>query len=170
MATHNVCSFNKYGYCKYREICRNHHINELCVDFSCDDSNCALRHPIPCKYFRKYKKCKFNPCAFKHVDDKSDIEKLKNENQSLLGKIEKIDADLKLLYNKEIESNAVIEKLNEMEKTMKHKDEKIDALHREMENVYSIISDQEKKIDSLVSEMNLLRTKTIEDEIEKDPQ
>ena len=73
-----------------------------------------------------------------------------------------------MLYNKEIESNAVIEKLNEMENTMKQKDEKIDTLHREMDNVCSKISDQEKKIDSPVSEMNLLRTKTIEDEIEKD--
>ena len=80
-----------------------------------------------------------------------------------------MEADLKVLNNKEIKSNAFIEKLNEMENTMKQKDEKIDTLHREMENVCSIISDQKKKIDSLVSEMNLLRTKTIEDEIEKDP-
>ena len=30
MAVPNVCTFNKYGHCKYKEICTKQHENEKC--------------------------------------------------------------------------------------------------------------------------------------------
>jgi hypothetical protein len=66
MAAPTLCLFNKFGYCKYNETCRKHHVNEKCKDNTCDISKCKLRHPKLCKFFRNYGYCKFSPCAFKH--------------------------------------------------------------------------------------------------------
>ena len=30
MAQQNVCTFNKYGYCRYKSSCRRQHIKERC--------------------------------------------------------------------------------------------------------------------------------------------
>ena len=86
MATQNVCKFNKFGYCKYKELCRNFHVNEKCQNVSCDLSMCMLRHPKLCKFFLQYKMCKFDPCRFEHVEKESDLEKLMLENQKTLGR------------------------------------------------------------------------------------
>ena len=117
MATQNVCTWNKYGYCRYGEKCRELHVNEMCSNILCENSTCMLRHPIACKYFKRHNRCKFDPCAFKHK--RNDFENLKKENQSLTIKQEAIDRNLKLLNEKEIESEMVIERFNNMEKNFK---------------------------------------------------
>ena len=115
MATQNVCRFNKYGYCKHMENCRNLHVNDVCGDSSCDVSKCTRRHPRTCKFYSEFKRCKFDPCAYKHITNDDDIDKLKKENQELLGKLDAIERDLKKLAEKEIESKSIIEKLNILE-------------------------------------------------------
>ena len=84
MATQNVCTWNKYGYCRYRDVCRKLHVNELCVNIAREHLNCKLRHPTTCKYCRKYQRCKFDPCAFKH--EANEIQNLQRENLNLLEK------------------------------------------------------------------------------------
>ena len=64
-----VCYYNKIGYCKHQEMCRNLHINEICENFLCDVVSCDKRHPRKCKYYMEYKRCKFNPCAYLHVEE-----------------------------------------------------------------------------------------------------
>ena len=45
MAAHNVCSFNKNGFCKYQERCRQHHEKNICENAKCVVKECVLRHP-----------------------------------------------------------------------------------------------------------------------------
>ena len=45
MTAQNVCKWNKFGYCKHKECCRNKHIKELCEYGACDIVNCIFRHP-----------------------------------------------------------------------------------------------------------------------------
>ena len=73
------------------KMCKNLHVQELCVEPSCNNVTCTLRHPVTCKFFRKYNRCKFDPCAYKHVENNDDIDKLKNQNQTLSEKIKAID-------------------------------------------------------------------------------
>ena len=47
------------------------HVKELCENNACDLANCILRHPKNCKYYRDYGKCKFNPCVFLRVSQKT---------------------------------------------------------------------------------------------------
>ena len=74
MATQNVCKWNKYGYCKHGEMCRKSHVKEICENSECDVSMCTFRHPKTCKYYRDYRKCKFDPCMFLHVEKENDSE------------------------------------------------------------------------------------------------
>ena len=66
MAAPTLCLYNKYGYCKFSERCRRHHVNEICENNSCIISECRQRHPKTCRYFENFGRCKFFPCAFKH--------------------------------------------------------------------------------------------------------
>ena len=140
MATQNVCTWNKYGYCRYGEECRKLHVNELCVNIACEHLNCKLRHPATCKYYSKYNRCKFNPCAFKH--EENEIQNLKRENLNLLDKLNAIDRDIKVLNDKENESKMLIEKMNILEK-----------------NVEKFISEKDIIINSLVEKIQVLEKK-----------
>ena len=48
------------------------HIDDDCDDSSCDKLNCIRRHPKECIYFRKYKRCKFDPCKYLHTENDID--------------------------------------------------------------------------------------------------
>jgi hypothetical protein len=113
MAAQNVCRYNKFGYCKFGEVCRKQHVDELCHDSSCDPLNCNKRHPKECKYYSNYKRCKFNPCKFLHLKNENYDEKLKEISQ----KQETIEENLQ-------------EKLNIINLKIKEIDEKID-IHEE---------------------------------------
>ena len=67
MATTPVCKYFKFGHCKYRSCCRNRHVDVLCEDSSCNIMICEKRHPVICKFFSSYRRCKYNPCSYKHV-------------------------------------------------------------------------------------------------------
>ena len=58
MAQQNVCRFYKFGFCKYKDNCRNMHIHDKCDNRSCEMKNCSLRHPRKCSFYRDYKRCK----------------------------------------------------------------------------------------------------------------
>ena len=70
-----VCKFNQKGFCKFGDICRKHHVKEICSSSNCNTASCKLRHPRNCKFFTLFGSCKFNEdCAFKHTLSKSHIE------------------------------------------------------------------------------------------------
>ena len=79
----SVCSFNKFGHCKFQKKCRKMHNDKVCERLECDPRKCSLRHPKLCSFYSDYKFCKFAEyCSFSHnihnnsnSNDISDIKK-----------------------------------------------------------------------------------------------
>ena len=64
-----ICIYNKFGHCKYGEVCRYRHVTEKCQEIGCQRYNCDKRHPKQCKYFIKFGQCKFSfSCSFVHEE------------------------------------------------------------------------------------------------------
>ena len=80
MAQQNVCTFNKFGYCKFKQNCRKQHITEKCENDSCDTKTCNLRHPRVCRYFRDIGFCKFGEwCLFNHEWGTNEVKEKKRK-------------------------------------------------------------------------------------------
>ena len=114
MAMENVCLFNKYGFCKFRETCRKIHYREICIEDSCETSSCTKRHPRKCKYFEIYKRCKFGTfCLFSHetndVTNLDDVKELKDQIDALQNHVDKLENEINLC-------NAQIKNLEEKNK------------------------------------------------------
>ena len=74
MANQNFCRYNKFGFCKYGEVCRKKHVSEKCYKSSCEVGACDLRHSKICKYYREFKRCKFGQyCYFDHKETDSEV-------------------------------------------------------------------------------------------------
>ena len=128
MATQNVCFFNKHGFCKYLETCRNYHENKKCEKTMCEIKNCTLRHPKNCKFFRDYGFCKFGEwCRFDHkVDiDASEADEKINELEEKLKKVEtelennnkkiiKLEAEIHDMHLKFSEKEQTVSKINKL--------------------------------------------------------
>ena len=109
-----VCRHNKYGHCRYKDVCRNLHVNEMCQDVNCETVKCKKRHPRKCKFFQEYKRCKFGEfCSFDHtlanLNDYT-IEELKKELENV--KI-KVDALEKQIEHKNFELTEAFKKISE---------------------------------------------------------
>ena len=104
---------------------------------------CLKRHPKHCKFYTNYKRCKFDPCAFLHVENINSFEYLKKENENILSKINDIDNSLKSLDAKELETENFIKKLIDIEK-------KLDVLT----NVRQDIHTKDEIIDNLKQKVN----------------
>ena len=103
-STH-VCQFYKYGYCRYREVCRNQHVKDVCDNKNCDVKRCQKRHPKVCTYFRKSQRCKFGVhCLYSHESEQilsrrnddvleilSKIKNLEEKNIELMKKVESLE-------------------------------------------------------------------------------
>ena len=89
----NVCSFNKFGFCKFRSACRRQHVMEICPkNKQCEIEKCSLRHPQTCRYHRDIGYCKFGDyCLFNH-DEESNYPK---EIQKIAKKLKKLRERLK---------------------------------------------------------------------------
>ena len=82
-----VCKYNQQGFCKYRQLCKKQHNNQICPSHpSCQNLACQMRHPRQCRSFNKLGKCKFSNCAYLHVPD---------ENSNKLDKLEKEVVELR---------------------------------------------------------------------------
>ena len=69
----DVCRFNKNGFCKFGEECRNRHVREICGVPQCGEQECERRHPRPCRFFAIYGSCRFGEdCAYLHKVKKDD--------------------------------------------------------------------------------------------------
>ena len=62
-----VCYHFMFGFCKFGDKCRKHHIYEICSEVNCENKNCFKRHPKTCKFYDMYKRCNFNDyCIYAH--------------------------------------------------------------------------------------------------------
>ena len=100
MATPVICSHFMFGYCKYRENCRKQHVKEVCDNSECDIKTCRFRHPRRCKFYKEYRKCKFDPCAFLHINTENNLENLISENNAIKVKLKEVEESLKELNGK----------------------------------------------------------------------
>ena len=42
----SVCSFNKYGHCKFQKKCRKMHEDKIYESLECEPRKCNLRHSV----------------------------------------------------------------------------------------------------------------------------
>ena len=169
MATQDVCRYNKFGFCKFKEECRIPHVNEVCDNSLCDIKNCVKRHPRKCKFYR-YNRCKFKEnCSFSHenqIDSEDTFSK----------KFEQLEKDLKEA-NEEIEKNKIcndklgqletkIERFLVLEKAICEKDVIIDDLLKKMQNIEKHVEEQlakkDEEIKNLLEKVQCLESKVID--------
>ena len=74
-----VCMYQKYGFCKYRENCSKIHLKIECKDASCKSKrSCDKRHPKVCKRFILEEGCTFGQdCDYLHEEKVKSNEELK---------------------------------------------------------------------------------------------
>ena len=158
MAAENVCQRNKYGFCKFRQVCRKQHITEKCENLNCEIENCLQRHPQECRYFRSYGRCKFSEfCFYEHkVGDKTTP---RNEFEKVTAKLE----DFATRFQEKEERLDAVEKISERQI------EEAKDLRNELEEKSAQIKLLENKIEKLSE--TLLKCKPFtepEDEIQKE--
>ena len=62
-----LCQFDKYGLCRYRQVCRHQHVQDGCENKNCAVKRCQICHPKVCTFFRKSQRCKFGvDCLYRH--------------------------------------------------------------------------------------------------------
>ena len=68
-----VCKYQKYGFCKFKDSCKNQHLVKTCENLTaCENvKSCHKRHPRVCKRFALEKVCSFGAdCAYQHQEEK----------------------------------------------------------------------------------------------------
>ena len=117
----NVCTFDKFGYCKFEKKCRKLHHLELCESYFCENvRNCGRRHPRKCYYFCAYGYCKFGEdCRFRHNINTINVTLAKND-----GKIKEEN----ILLKKDLEELGI-----KHEKTLLHLDNLME--HQSTQNI-----------------------------------
>lgn len=110
-----VCKFQKFGFCKYKESCKKKHLEETCEKRSSCDSpkNCQKRHPYACKRYVLEGFCKFGlGCAYHHqtqekINNESEVnvkvDKLEKTVNELTEKILLLESKIKSIEIKDIE-------------------------------------------------------------------
>ena len=116
----------------FGDKCHFRHVNIICVEQNCSVFDCEKRHPVICKYFRNFRRCKFSNCSYKHDT--------KNEANSTKEKII-------VLETKVMESDKEGHKtLEAFEKIFK---EKMDTFEYHIQILKKIIEEKDNKVISL---------------------
>ena len=144
MAAPTLCLFNKFGYCKFSERCIRHHVNEICVSNHCNISECRKRHPKLCKYFENYRRCKFNPCAYRHEKDSS-----KTYDEVEERNLKEINDKMSVIENEIIKKNERIEELVSKISSLESKIKEIDTFKEKINDIQVKIQAHEKKFDDI---------------------
>ena len=98
-----VCLKSKFGYCKFGSRCENIHYEEVCENNVqlCIGKLCEKRHPVFCKFFQQFGRCKFTQfCAYRHSYKKENkienkMDEVKSELKDLKSVIERNVNELK---------------------------------------------------------------------------
>ena len=148
MSQQNVCHFNKFGFCKFRNKCYRYHENEVCENVSCKVFDCNLRHPSKCSYYSKYFYCKFGSfCKFSHRkkedQDKKSVELLEKE----------LDGVKKLIDEKENELKRINQEIKNSENKIKSEIEFISRRNECIEKELEVIKAENKRFESCSNTM-----------------
>ena len=116
MAAMNICVYNKFGFCKYGVTCRKKHEELKCENASCEIFDCLKRHPRECRYFRDFKRCKYNEyCRYEHKEnsemDENGNRKCKDETKilELETRLENAEKSLRIINEKLIEKEELFQ-------------------------------------------------------------
>ena len=109
-------------------------MKEMCQSTSCEIASCRERHPNPCKYYRNYWRCKFSPCAFKHVNTVS----TKETNE--------LESEMKVISDKINALDEIIGEKNNQIENISSKILKLESKLAESEKRESTIEKMEEKI------------------------
>ena len=172
----NVCSRNKYGYCKYGVKCRFKHTNELCVDKKCDVFACERRHPNPCRYYRDFGRCRFTTnCAYYHDNSISENSEKIKDIENKLKEIDKKDKKNKptVTLGENVEKKLEAfekdfdKKIERLENQIKKFSNIIDEQNSKVSNLEKLLEDKERSIASLAKRVEEIENKPIEQKIEE---
>ena len=114
-----VCMYSKFGFCKFKSLCKRQHYTEECDNQNCQERNtCQKRHPKPCKRYSSGN-CRFKKdCAFKHprmivVKDQCELEQklkfLENIVHELTLKLLDVEEELTIFKNNESSEKPAVE-------------------------------------------------------------
>ena len=148
MVKQDVCRFYKFGFCKYKDLCRNMHVHTICENKSCDVISCNLRHPRKCSYYRDFKRCKFSEwCLFDHEENNEDVFKIKEKLEENNKKIRDLE---KIIMEKDNDIINIVSRIEEMKKAMQ------EEVLSKVESLEKVINDKEKTINDLVEKVEYL--------------
>ena len=162
MAAPTLCLYNKFGYCKFSERCRKHHVNENCQNRYCKINECRERHPKLCRYFQNYGRCKFSPCAFRHetsniipVNEEKDLREklvfLENEIKAKDKKIEELATKISDLETKLSVIDSIKEKIEDHDKKFEKLLKAIDKTLEFFQDKFNVLNED---IDDLAVDLN----------------
>ena len=154
----NVCSWNKYGYCKHGDKCNFKHNKLICVEKNCNVFKCENRHPRKCNFYREFGKCKFTSCAFSH-EKQNDV---KENNQKIL-EIENKLREIDKVTNQD-DSTVVRNNMeNKLEAFEKEVLKKLEAYESKLKIFHLDKSVKETKIANLEKQLNDMENKLKEE-------
>ena len=125
-----MCSFDKFGFCKFKEGCKKAHFAQICQDLSgCKDiTQCEKRHPKNCKKYSSVNGCRHGEkCANNHNVTKHDGERIISKD-----KVEILEKKVVDMARKE---SSRLEKLEIVVKALRRK---VLSLENELEEIKKI--------------------------------
>ena len=112
-------------------------------DFACKSRTCDKRHPKECKYYTNYRRCKFSPCKFSHIEKMNYV----IESSQTKEKFEDFAKSIEKKFDT-FESNLLI-----MKKVLSEKDDYIHTLEAKIDAFENISEAQNVKIEQLVTQI-----------------
>jgi len=167
-----VCLKSKFGYCKFGARCENIHYEEVCekdVKF-CIGKLCEKRHPVFCKFFRQFGRCKFSHfCAYRHIykrenqmenkvnELKSEVKDLKSEMESKVTELKSEVKDL-ILEVAELKTETTVlktklEKIEDMNKNRDKCENKQSTINKTLENENT--ESKQKSLEDIIRENSI---------------
>ena len=161
-----VCRYNKFGFCRFKEVCRKRHFSELCVSHECDVSSCEKRHPKKCKYHMQ-RRCKFGlDCMFVHIVEQNVDERMDDKVKQLENEIKNKTEEINEQNNKICELESKLEKFLDMNQQMSEKNDLIESLLKRIdmmeERMIKIVDDKGSKLEKLINKTGQLEKKVVD--------
>ena len=158
-----MCKFHKFGFCKFREVCKRTHLTQICESqLECKDTKqCRKRHPKSCKRYNSGNGCKYGEeCAYNHKVDEKDkeVKELKEEVIELKEIINHLKNTVEELINKVEGMN--VDKLEQIDNVVRALVRKVLSLESNLEEMK-----MKKEIGGLGTTKNKLKIKEMETEI-----
>ena len=115
MELKNACLFHKFGYCRrYLDKCRKEHFKEICDSVDCDMNICHKRHPINCRFYDSFQRCKFGDfCMFKHVARETRSDKVYLKVAELENGIKILNDEKEALSNRIYSLETIVKNISE---------------------------------------------------------